>query len=199
MKDDLLEAHRDIPKLMPYVHLPVQAGSDRILSAMNRGHTQKDYLRTIEKIRSYNSDIAFSSDFIVGFPGETDAEFEETLQLVRSVFYASAYSFIYSPRPGTPAADMSDQLSGLLKRDRLLRLQTLLDEQRFAFNESFIGKTVDVLLEKQGRWPGQLVGKTPFMQAVHVQGREEIIGELLSVEILERTSNSLAGRIVTVT
>jgi tRNA-2-methylthio-N6-dimethylallyladenosine synthase len=195
MREDLLEAHRDVSKLMPYIHLPVQSGSDRILAAMNRGHSQKDYFTTIDKIRRYNDNIAFSSDFIVGFPGETEAEFEATVKLVQNVFYASAYSFMYSARPGTPAAKMSDQVSDGVKRARLSRLQALLDEQRFAFNESFIGKTVDVLFEKAGRRPGQFAGKTPFMQSVHIAGLDDCIGKLVAVEILERTSNSLSGRI----
>lgn len=195
MREDLLEAHRDIPKLMPYIHLPVQSGSDRILAAMNRGHTRAEYLEAVEKIRRYQTQIAFSSDFIVGFPGETEEDFEETLKLVQSVSYASAYSFMYSARPGTPAAELPGQISEEVKRERLSRLQQLLDEQRFAFNSSLIGKTVDVLLEKEGRKAGQIVGKTPFMQAVHVPGLTHQIGKLVPVEILERTSNSLAGRV----
>jgi tRNA-2-methylthio-N6-dimethylallyladenosine synthase len=194
MKEDLLEAHRDVPKLMPYIHMPAQSGSNPVLAAMNRAYTQKEYLEMIDKIRSYKSDVAFSSDFIVGFPGETEADFEETLQLVKSVFYASAYSFMYSARPGTPAADMSAQVPEPEKRKRLLRLQNLLDEQRFSFNSSFVGKTVDVLLEKHGRRSGQLVGKSPFMQPVHVECTPDRLGSVVSIEILELTSNSLSGR-----
>lgn len=195
MGDDLLEAHRDIPKLMPYIHLPVQSGSDRILQQMNRGHSRREYLDLVDRIRSYRADIAFSSDFIVGFPGETDADFKDTLALVRNVNYASAFSFMYSPRFGTPASEASDQIAEHEKRSRLLKLQLLLDEQRAAFNAACVGKSMTVLLEKQGRHAGQLVGKTPYLQAVHLMAPVEFIGRVVDVEIDGVAPNSLSGRL----
>jgi tRNA-2-methylthio-N6-dimethylallyladenosine synthase len=195
MHDDLLEAHRDVPQLMPYIHLPVQSGSDRILSAMNRGHGRRDYMKLIEKIRRMRPDVAFSSDFIVGFPGETEQDFEDTLGLVREVNFASAFSFMYSPRPGTRAAEMPEQVEAESMRERLARLQRLLDDQRMVFNRSLIGSVTEILIEKEGRHAGQLIGKTPFLQAVHFNAAKDMIGRLVDVEILELTSNSLAGRI----
>jgi tRNA-2-methylthio-N6-dimethylallyladenosine synthase len=193
MKDDLIDAHRDLPALMPYVHLPVQSGSDRILAAMNRRHTRRDYLDAIAKLRATRDDLVFSSDFIVGFPGETEADFRDTLSLVEEVGYAGAYSFAYSPRPGTPAADMETQVPAAESHERLLRLQALITGQWQAFNASFVGKTVDVLLEKAGRLPGQLVGKTPYLQTVQVMARPELIGTVLAVKITGTGTNTLFG------
>jgi tRNA-2-methylthio-N6-dimethylallyladenosine synthase len=195
MKDDLIEAHRDLPALMPYVHLPVQSGSDRILAAMNRRHTRRDYLDAIAQLRAARADLAFSSDFIVGFPGETEQDFRDTLALVEEVNYAGAYSFAYSPRPGTPAADMENQVPQAESHERLLRLQALITQQWQAFNASFIGKTVDVLLEKPGRLTGQLVGKTPYLQTVQVMARPELIGRVVPVAITGTGTNTLFGDI----
>ena len=193
MTDDLIEAHRDLPALMPSVHLPVQSGSDRILAAMNRRHTRRDYLDAIAKLRAVRSDIALTSDFIVGFPGETEADFRDTLSLVEEVGYASAYSFAYSPRPGTPAADMDNPVPAAETHERLQRLQALITSQWRAFNASFVGKTAEVLLEKRGRLPGQLVGKTPYLQTVQVMARPELIGTVLSVKITGTGTNTLFG------
>lgn len=195
MQDDLLEAHRNIPALMPYLHLPVQSGSDRILAAMNRKHTALDYLRLAERIRCARPDIAFSSDFIVGFPGESDEDFEQTLALVREVGFASAFSFKYSPRPGTPASDLPEQVAEDVKAIRLRQLQELLDEQRHAFDASFVGKTLPVLFEKPGRHAGQQVGKSPYLQAVYVDGPAGLVGSVASVRILAAMSNSLNGSV----
>jgi tRNA-2-methylthio-N6-dimethylallyladenosine synthase len=195
MKDDLIEAHRDLPALMPYVHLPVQSGSDRILAAMNRRHTRRDYLDAIAKLRAARGDLAFSSDFIVGFPGETEQDFRDTLALVDEVNYAGAYTFAYSPRPGTPAADMENQVPQAESHERLLRLQSVITQQWQAFNASFVGKTVDVLLEKPGRLTGQLVGKTPYLQTVQVMARPELIGRVLPVAITGTGTNTLFGDI----
>jgi tRNA-2-methylthio-N6-dimethylallyladenosine synthase len=195
MKDDLIEAHRDLPALMPYVHLPVQSGSDRILAAMNRRHTRRDYLDAISKLRKARADLAFSSDFIVGFPGETEQDFRDTLALADEVNYAGAYTFAYSPRPGTPAADMENQVPQAESHERLLRLQAVITQQWQAFNASFVGKTVDVLLEKPGRLTGQLVGKTPYLQTVQVMARPELIGRVLPVEITGTGTNTLFGDI----
>jgi tRNA-2-methylthio-N6-dimethylallyladenosine synthase len=195
MKDDLIEAHRDLPALMPYVHLPVQSGSDRILAAMNRRHTRRDYLDAIAKLRAARADLAFSSDFIVGFPGETEQDFRDTLTLVEEVNYAGAYSFAYSPRPGTPAADMENQVPQAESHERLLRLQSVITQQWQAFNASFVGKTVDVLLEKPGRLTGQLVGKTPYLQTVQAMARPELIGRVVPVAITGTGTNTLFGDI----
>ena len=195
MSDDLIEAHRDVPSLMPYLHLPVQSGADRILAAMNRKHTSADYIRLIEKIRRARPDISFSSDFIVGFPGETDQDFQATMQLVAEVQFASAYSFKYSPRPGTPAAVLVDQVGEDVKAHRLAQLQQLLDQQRHAFDKASVGKTLPVLFEKPGRHPGQQVGKTPYLQAVYVTEASNLIGKVVDVAILEAMSNSLRGAV----
>ena len=195
MSDDLIEAHRDVPSLMPYLHLPVQSGADRILAAMNRKHTSADYIRLIEKIRRARPDISFSSDFIVGFPGETDQDFQATMQLVAEVQFASAYSFKYSPRPGTPAAVLVDQVEEDVKAHRLAQLQQLLDQQRHAFDKASVGKTLPVLFEKPGRHPGQQVGKTPYLQAVYVTEASNLIGKVVDVAILEAMSNSLRGAV----
>ena len=193
MNYDLIAAHRDLPALMPSIHLPVQSGSDRILAAMNRKHTRRDYLDAIAKLRTARPDVAFTSDFIVGFPGETEADFRDTLSLVEEVGYAGAYSFGYSPRPGTPAADMENQVPAGESHERLLRLQALITAQWQAYNTSFIGKTVDVLLEKAGRLSGQLVGKTPYLQTVQVMARPELIGTVLTVTITGTGTNTLFG------
>lgn len=196
MGAELLDAHRDVPALMPYLHLPVQSGSDRILAAMNRKHTAADYLRLVERIRKARPDIAFSSDFIVGFPGETEADFEATLALVSEVGFAGAFSFKYSARPGTPATELEGHVSEDVKARRLSDLQSLLDEQRRAFDLSKVGLRMPVLFEKPGRHPGQLVGKSPYLQAVYVDGPSDTIGSIVDVDILEATSNSLRGALV---
>ncbi|WP_428977291.1 tRNA (N6-isopentenyl adenosine(37)-C2)-methylthiotransferase MiaB [Salaquimonas pukyongi] len=183
MDDGLIDAHRDIGKLMPYLHLPVQAGSDRILKAMNRHHTAAEYLDIIERVRKARPDIAISGDFITGFPGESDEDFEATMDIVRRVNYASAFSFKYSARPGTPGADMEDQVPEPVKSKRLSRLQVLLGEQQQAFNQACIGKTIDILVEKKGRHEGQLIGRSPWLQSVVVEGGLSEIGHMLTVQV----------------
>ena len=189
----LIAAHRDVPKLMPYLHLPFQAGADRILAAMNRKHTAAEYLATVAAVRDACPDIALSTDIIVGFPGETEREFEETLDVVRRVGFAQAYSFAFSARPGTPAAKMADQVSEGLKSDRLWRLQGLLSEQQAEFNARCVGRTLPVLFERSGRHPGQLVGRSPYLQAVHADGADEWLGRIAPVEISGAGPNSLSG------
>ena len=191
--DDLVEAHRDLPALMPFLHLPVQSGSDPILKAMNRKHTSAHYLRLVEKLRAARPDLALSSDFIVGFPGETDADFEATLDLIRAVGFASTFSFKYSPRPGTPGADLADQVPDAVMRERLARLQALVEAQRQAFNAATVGRTLDVLLERPGRHPGQLTGKTPYLQQVQVDGPSHFVGTIVPVRIVATAPNSLFG------
>jgi tRNA-2-methylthio-N6-dimethylallyladenosine synthase len=198
MSEDLITAHRDLPQLMPYLHLPFQAGADRILAAMNRKHKATDYLRLIEKIRAARPDIALSTDIIVGFPGETEAEFEATLDMVRHVTFAQGYSFKYSPRPGTPAATMDPQIADPLKAERLARLQSLLSQQQLAFNQSQIGRIMPILLEKKGRKAGQLAGRSPYLQAVHVECDEGRIGEIALTRITSAGANSLSGVIIAV-
>jgi tRNA-2-methylthio-N6-dimethylallyladenosine synthase len=193
MGDDLIAAHRDNEKLMPYLHLPVQSGSDAVLEAMNRQHTRDDYLRLVERIRGHRPDIALTSDFIVGFPGESDADFEATLALVRAVGYATAFSFKYSKRPGTPASSLRKQIPEDVKAARLQALQKLLLAQQYAFDESLIGKVVPVLFEKEARGLGQIMGRAPTLQPVHVQGDAALIGTLAQVTITRRTANSLHG------
>jgi tRNA-2-methylthio-N6-dimethylallyladenosine synthase len=195
MKEDLIAAHGDLPALMPYVHLPVQSGSDRILAAMNRRHTRKDYLDVIARLRARRPDLAFTSDFIVGFPSETEGDFRDTLTLVDEVGFACAYSFMYSPRPGTPAAEIEAQVPLPESAERLQRLQAAINRHWHAFNASFIGRTVEVLLEKPGKLPGQLVGKTPYLQMVQVMARPELIGSLVPVAITEIGTNTLFGAI----
>jgi tRNA-2-methylthio-N6-dimethylallyladenosine synthase len=195
MTERLIEAFARIDRLMPYLHLPVQAGSDRILRAMNRRHTAAQYLEIIEKVRAVRPDIAISGDFIVGFPGETEEDFQATLDLVKKVEYAQAFSFRYSPRPGTPAAERPDQVPEEVKAERLSRLQALLGEQQEAFNRRFIGQEMDILLEKPGRHPGQLVGRSPWLQAVHVAAEGHRIGDMVRVHITGATRNSLAARL----
>lgn len=188
--DELIAAHRDLPALMPYLHLPVQSGSDRILDAMNRKHTVADYRRVIEKFRTACPDMAFSSDFIVGFPTETDDDFAATLALVEQIGYASAYSFKYSPRPGTPAAEMQGMVDAATMDQRLAQLQQLIDSRQSAFNAACVGKTLDVLFEQAGRRPGQIVGRSPYLQPVHVMATADIVGQVLPVTLnsLERYS-----------
>ncbi|MDO8324869.1 MAG: tRNA (N6-isopentenyl adenosine(37)-C2)-methylthiotransferase MiaB [Phenylobacterium sp.] len=193
MDDALIEAHGEVEALMPYLHLPVQAGSDKILRAMNRAHTAQSYLRLVEKIRKARPDMAMAGDFIVGFPGERESDFEATLQLVAEVGYAAAFSFKYSRRPGTPAAAMPGQVAEEVKEERLARLNALLDEQQAAFNESQAGKTLPVLFERAGRHPGQLSGRSPYLQAVHVSGPDHLIGQIVPVHIESAAKMSLAG------
>jgi len=196
MSDDLIAAHRDIPALAPYLHLPVQSGSDSVLKSMNRRHRVADYLDIVASVRAARPDMALSSDFIVGYPGETDADFDQTLALVQAVGFASAYAFKYSARPGTPAADMSSQIDEATKARRLAALQALIEEQRQAFNRATIGRRVEVLFEKPGRREGQVVGRSPTMQAVFAEGPRSLIGALAEVEILAAEPHSLRGRIV---
>ncbi|WP_407177632.1 tRNA (N6-isopentenyl adenosine(37)-C2)-methylthiotransferase MiaB [Bradyrhizobium sp. STM 3562] len=191
--DSLIEAHRDVPALMPFVHLPVQSGSDRILVAMNRKHTVRDYCETIERFRRARQDIAFSSDFIVGFPGEKAQDFSATLALVTQIGYAAAYSFKYSPRPGTPAAEMQETVSTAEMDERLARLQDLINSQQSAFNAAAIGTTMDVLFESPARNPGQIVGRSPYLQPVHVMAPHGIIGQVLPVRIEKLERFSLFG------
>jgi tRNA-2-methylthio-N6-dimethylallyladenosine synthase len=193
--DSLIEAHRDVPALMPFVHLPVQSGSDRILAAMNRKHTTGDYRRVVDRFRKVRQDIAFSSDFIVGFPGETEEDFLATLALVTQIGYAGAYSFKYSPRPGTPAAEMRETVSAEDMDERLVRLQGLIDSQQSAFNMAAIGKSVDVLFERAARNPGQIVGRTAYLQPAHVMASVDIIGQVLPVRIESLERYSLLGEL----
>ncbi|HEX3654044.1 MAG TPA: tRNA (N6-isopentenyl adenosine(37)-C2)-methylthiotransferase MiaB [Rhizomicrobium sp.] len=193
MRDELIVAHRDLKKVMPYLHLPVQSGSDRVLGAMNRRHTRDHYLRLVEKIRVARSDIALSSDFIVGFPGESDVDFEETMALVRDVKYAQAFSFKYSARPGTPAAAARKQVLEDVKSERLQALQSLLAEQQADFAKSCEGLSMPVLFEKRGRKAGQAMGRSPYLQPVHVDDAQHLIGEIRNVTIVRALSNSLRG------
>jgi len=196
MDDRLIGAHRDLRTLMPYLHLPVQAGSDRILKAMNRRHTAAEYLTLIEKIRTARPDIALSGDFIVGFPGETDQDFEDTLKLIEEVNYAQAFSFKYSTRPGTPGAELKDQVPEEVKTERLERLQALLLKQQHAFAEACVGKAVDILLEKPGRMPGQLIGRSPWLQSVNVDAKASQIGDIINVRITGTSTNSLFAELL---
>jgi tRNA-2-methylthio-N6-dimethylallyladenosine synthase len=193
MDDDLIAAHGELEALMPYLHLPVQAGSDRILKAMNRAHTAQSYLGLVERIRAARPDMALSGDFIVGFPGERDADFEATLALVREARYAAAFAFKYSRRPGTPAAAMPGQVPEDVKTERLARLLALLDEQRQAFNAAQVGRTLPVLFERKGHRPGQLTGKSPYLQGVHLEAPDRLIGQIVPVRIVSAGGNSLAG------
>jgi tRNA-2-methylthio-N6-dimethylallyladenosine synthase len=195
--DQLLAAHRDLPALMPFVHLPVQSGSDRILAAMNRKHTVRDYREALDRFRRARQDIAFSSDFIVGFPGESEQDFSATLALVMQIGYAAAYSFKYSPRPGTPAAEMQETVSATEMDERLVRLQEVIDSQQSAFNKAAIGTTVDVLFERAARNPGQIVGRTAYLQPAHVLASPEIIGRILPVKIHSLERYSLLGALAT--
>jgi tRNA-2-methylthio-N6-dimethylallyladenosine synthase len=199
MNDELIEAHRDLEKLMPYLHLPVQSGSDRILKAMNRRHSRANYIRVIERILNAKPDLALSGDFIVGFPGETEADFTETLSIAAEVGYASAFTFKYSTRPGTPGATMDEQVPEAVKAERLARLNEQIAAQTRAFAKSCEGRVLQVLIEKKGRNPGQVGGRSPYLQAVHMEGPERLIGTIQPVEILAAGNNSLLGKIVTVT
>ncbi len=193
MSDDLIDAHRDVARLMPYLHLPFQAGSDRILAAMNRKHTAADYRRLIDKVRAARPDIALSTDVIVGFPGETEGEFLQTLRLVEDIGFAQAFSFKYSPRPGTPAAKLEEQLPEEVKSERLQRLQHLLASQTSRFNEGCVGLTIPVLFERLGRHAGQIVGRSPYLQPVHATGARDLLGRIIPVEISGAGPNSLLG------
>jgi tRNA-2-methylthio-N6-dimethylallyladenosine synthase len=196
MSDDLIAAHRDIPAVMPYLHLPFQAGSDRILAAMNRKHTGAHYLRLVERIRAVRPDLALSTDIIVGFPGETAEDFQATMAIVETVGFAQAYSFKYSPRPGTPAAGMGDQVPEPEKAERLAILQSRLNAQQTAFNEAQVGKVLPVLFERAGRHDNQIAGRSPYLQAVHVEAGAERIGEIFAVRITKAGPNSLSGVII---
>jgi tRNA-2-methylthio-N6-dimethylallyladenosine synthase len=196
MTQGLIDAHGALPKLMPFVHLPVQSGSDRVLKAMNRRHEAHEYIDIAARLRAARPDIALSSDFIVGFPGETDDDFEETLALIRAVGFASTFSFKYSPRPGTPGAERADQIDEETMRVRLAQLQTLVEEQRQTFNGASLGRVVEVLFEKPGRHGGQIAGKSPHRQAVHVEGPVSLIGRVADVRIRAVGPNSLGGELV---
>nr|WP_279338858.1 tRNA (N6-isopentenyl adenosine(37)-C2)-methylthiotransferase MiaB [Sphingomonas sp. BGYR3] len=192
MTDGLIAAHRDLPQLMPFLHLPVQSGNDRVLRAMNRSHSRDSYLRILDRVRAVRPDIALSGDFIVGFPGETEAEFADTLSLVDAVGYAQCFSFKYSPRPGTPAATMDDAVPAEVMDDRLQRLQAALNRDQIAFNRATVGRTCDVLIERTGKYPGQMLGKSPWLQSVIVTG-DHAIGDIVTVRIAEAGPNSLMG------
>ncbi|MEZ5926181.1 MAG: tRNA (N6-isopentenyl adenosine(37)-C2)-methylthiotransferase MiaB [Hyphomicrobiaceae bacterium] len=196
MDDGLIAAHAGIEKLMPYLHLPFQAGADRILAAMNRKHTANDYRRLVERLREARPDLALSTDVIVGFPGETDDEFQATLDLVSEIGFAQAFSFKYSPRPGTPAAEMGDQVDEAVKSDRLARLQELIERGQAAFNTACVGRVLPVLFERAGRKPGQIVGRSPYLQPVHVTAGPELVGKTSPVEITSGRPNSLGGVLV---
>jgi tRNA-2-methylthio-N6-dimethylallyladenosine synthase len=195
--DDLIAAHRDLPKLMPFLHLPIQAGSDRVLQAMNRKHDGASYREIVAKLKDACPDLALSSDFIVGFPGESDKDFEDTMQMVRDITFIQAFSFKYSPRPGTPASAMELQVPEPVKTERIMRLQALLAEQQLEFNRNCLGREMDVLLERYGKLEGQLVGKSPYMQPVHVSGLpESSLGQIVRLKITEALPNSLGGELV---
>ncbi len=193
MSDDLISAHAEVPQLMPFLHLPIQSGSDRMLTAMNRKHRAAEYIELIARIREARPDIALSSDFIVGFPGETDADAEATIGLVKAVGYAQAFSFKYSPRPGTPAAGIEIQVPEDVKAERLQRLQALLEEQQLAFNTQLLGNTIPVLFERRGRQPGEFVGRTPYLQLVYAAGDGDLTGRTANVRVTEARRVSLSG------
>jgi tRNA-2-methylthio-N6-dimethylallyladenosine synthase len=192
MTQGLIDAHGDVEKLMPFLHLPVQSGNDRVLKAMNRSHSRDSYLRILDRVRAARPDIALSGDFIVGFPGETEAEFADTLSLIDSVGYSLAFSFKYSPRPGTPAADMPDQIAAEVMDARLQRLQAVLNRHQLAFNQATVGRTCDVLIERAGKLPGQMLGKSPWLQSIHLM-TDAKVGDLVEVEIVKSGPNSLSG------
>ena len=194
--DDLIACHRDLGQLMPYLHLPVQSGADKILKAMNRRHDRKLYLEVIEKLKKANDKLRFSSDFIVGFPGESDEDFNKTLSLVREVEYIQAFSFKYSRRPGTPAAVMSGQVEEKVKKERLDILQNLLFDYQTKFNESCIGKVFEVLFEQKGRHKGQLIGRTPYMQNLHAKADKNMLNNIVKVRVTDATTNSLSGEVI---
>jgi tRNA-2-methylthio-N6-dimethylallyladenosine synthase len=193
MEQSLIDAHRDIPEVMPFLHLPVQSGSDRILKAMNRKHKADAYREIIADVRKARPDIALSSDFIVGFPGETDEDFEETMRLVRDIGYASVYSFKYSARPGTPAANMQGLVHEAVKDERLKRLQSLLNDQQLAFNQGTVGMMLSLLLDKKGNKPGQLHGRTPYNQSMHIDAPEKMLGQIVNVMVTDAYANSIGG------
>jgi tRNA-2-methylthio-N6-dimethylallyladenosine synthase len=193
MNEALVSAHRDVAKLMPYLHLPVQSGADRVLAAMNRRHTRADYLRLVERVRAARPDIALAGDFIVGFPGESDEDFADTLSIVDEAGYAAAYSFKYSPRPGTPAATATGQVAEPVKSERLQRLQALLDRRQAAFMRSRVGRVAEVLLERPGRHPGQVVGRSPWLLPVQIEADASLIGTIARVTIDSAGPNSLFG------
>jgi tRNA-2-methylthio-N6-dimethylallyladenosine synthase len=195
MTDGLIAAHGEVEKLMPFLHLPVQSGSDRVLRAMNRSHTAESYLRLLDRVRAVRPDIALSGDFIVGFPGETEAEFTETLGLIDAVGYSLAFSFKYSPRPGTPAAGMDNQIAPEIMDERLQRLQAALNRTQMAFNEASVGRRCEVLVERRGKLPGQWLGKSPWLQSVHVIA-DVAVGDLVAVELGEAGANSLRGDVL---
>ena len=192
--DDLIACHHDLSVLMPYLHLPIQSGSDKILKAMNRRHNSGDYLRIVEKLHKANPELRMSSDFIVGFPGETDDDFQATLDIVNEVKYIQAFSFKYSRRAGTPAAVMDNQIEEKVKKERLDILQTLLFSYQEAFNKSCVGKVMPVLLEQKGRHRGQLIGRTPYMQNLHIETNGDNINKIIEVEVTDATTNSLSGK-----
>lgn len=198
MDDELMQVHRDIPQVMPYLHLPVQSGSNRILEAMNRKHTREHYIKIIEQLRNYRPDISLSSDFIVGFPGESDQDFEDTLELVKEINYAQAYSFKYSPRIGTPGANMENQVPEDIKVERLARLQEILFAQQKVFNEGCVGQTVPVLFDRKGKHEGQLLGKSPYLQSVYVEAPDRLFGHCIDVKIEKASANSLTGSVLTI-
>ncbi len=199
MDDDLIAVHGEVDKLVPFLHLPVQSGSDRILARMNRRHSSETYLEIVEKLLAAQPRLKLSSDFIVGFPGESNADFEQTLDLVRRVGFIQAFSFKYSPRPGTPGASMDNQVPEEVKSERLARLQALLEEQQRDFNLSSVGETMSVLLDRRGRKPGQLAGRSPYMQAVHVSAPDHLLGQLTALTLTEAHTNSLAAVLATQT
>jgi tRNA-2-methylthio-N6-dimethylallyladenosine synthase len=194
MDDELIETHA-LPKLMPFLHLPVQSGADKILEAMNRKHTREDYFRIIERLKAVRPDIVFASDFIIGFPGETEADFDDTMDLVRRVNFASAYSFKYSARPGTPAANMKNLVHDKIASERLARIQALIVEQQLAFNKKSEGLTMPVLLDRKGKRPGQLQGRSPYNQSVNVMANDRLLNQIVDVEITEGFDNSVQGRL----
>ena len=195
MGEGLIAAHGEIEKLMPFLHLPVQSGSNRVLKAMNRSHSAESYLRLLERVRAARPDIALSGDFIVGFPGESEAEFEETLQIVDAVGYAQCFSFKYSPRPGTPAADMDGQIDPEVMDDRLQRLQAAIGRNALAFNQASVARECAVLVERKGRHPGQWLGKSPWLQSVHFEG-EAGVGDMVRVRLVQAGPNSLHGEVL---
>jgi tRNA-2-methylthio-N6-dimethylallyladenosine synthase len=193
MGDDLIAAHRDLPALMPQLHLPIQSGSDRILAAMNRRHSRADYLALVERLFAARPDLALTSDFIVGFPGETEADFAATMSLVEEIGFSGAFSFKYSPRPGTPGAEMTDQIDEAVKSERLQRLQRAIDQSQADFNWRCVGRTVSVLFERLGRHSGQIVGRSPYLQPVQIEAPTSLIGEIAPVTITDVATNSLFG------
>jgi tRNA-2-methylthio-N6-dimethylallyladenosine synthase len=196
MMDELIEAHGSIPKLMPFLHLPIQSGSDKILKEMNRKHSRGEYLDVIARLRAARPDIAFSSDFIVGFPGETEEDFSETLAIVREVGYAQCYSFAYSPRPGTPASVKTTQVPQEVKLERLARLQAAISEQQLAFNKQTVGQVMDVLFDRPGKYAGQMIGRSPYMQSVHVHNASAYAGKMVTVTVTEAFEHSVGAVVV---